>query len=218
MVPAVLRAARAQRKAGLVAAHGHCAPLVGATVSDPECRPFNDAVLKIALQKNIAVVLLDARWAGAAGLPSAEGEPLGQAFNAMAPLPQNLAQSEALFAASFAHTVKLLADAGKKVVIIGPLPEFRYSVPVDIAKMRVWHEQWTIAPTRREFLAREAFVDSVFRKLAAGRDVTLVWPDTILCPNADCATLQDGLPLYRDSNHLSVFGAERLAPLYNGLL
>ncbi len=218
MLPAVLLAAREAGKAGLVAAHGHCAPLVGATVADPDCRPFNDAVLKIALQKNIAVVLLDARWAGAAGVPSVEGEPLGVTFSPVAQPPSYLAQREAMFADAFAHTVKLLEDARKKIVIIGPLPEFQNSVPTDIAKMRIWHEQWEIAPTRREFLAREAFVDSIFEKLAADSHVTLVWPDRVLCPDSYCAILQEGLPLYRDSNHLSVFGAERLAPLYRGLL
>jgi peptidoglycan/LPS O-acetylase OafA/YrhL len=217
IAPALDRAGRAQTKTGLVAAHGHCAPFTGTDLPDPSCRPFNDAVMKIALSKNIDTVLLDARWAGYAGVPSAEDEQFAET-GAGALHPLNVAQSRAMFAASMKAVIAALTAAGKKVVIIGPVPEFAHSVPVDLAKMRVWHEQWEIAPTRSEFLARETFVNALFAGLAAQKGVTLVDLARVTCPDTRCATTQSGLPLYRDGNHLSVFGAEQLAPLFNGLL
>lgn len=217
MAPALMKAGHARGKAGVVAAHGHCAPFVGVDLPDAGCRPFNDAVMKVALAKNITTVLLDARWAGYAGVSSLEDETFAET-GAGALHPRSVAESQAQFVSAMKAVVAALTAAGKKVVIIGPVPEFAHSVPMDIAKMRVWHEQWEIAPTRGEFLARETFVDETFRQLATQPGVTLVSPGRVVCPAARCETMKDGLPLYRDANHLSVFGAEQLAPLFNGLL
>jgi peptidoglycan/LPS O-acetylase OafA/YrhL len=217
MAPALDKAAREQNTSGLIAAHGHCAPFVGVNLPDPGCRPFNDAVMKAALAKNIRTVLLDARWAGYAGVPSEEDEQFAET-GAGALHPLNAVQSRAMFVPAMKSVVAALVAAGKKVVIIGPVPEFRHSVPTDLAKMRVWHENWEIAPTRDQFQARETFVNAVFTDLAKETGAALVIPAQVLCPDARCATTANGIPLYRDANHLSVSGAEKLAPLFNGLL
>lgn len=217
IVPAIDKAASVQGKTGFVAAHGHCAPFAGVDLPDHACRPFNNAVMKVIAAKNIGTVLLDARWAAHAGVVSAEIEQFAET-GAGTVRPRNVAKAQAEFAASINKTVAVLLAAGKRVVIIGPVPEFEHSVPMDLAKMRLWHEQWEIAPSRDEFLSREVFVDAQLAKLAKLPGVTLVEPGDELCPAARCATMTDGLPLYRDSNHLSVSGAERLAPLFNAQL
>jgi hypothetical protein len=214
MVPAVLKAAQQRGKAGLLAAHGHCAPLFGVTFPDRKCRPFNDAVMRVALGKNIHTVLLDAKWASPAGEPSLDKQRSGWNTDDESRIKGGQGETRAVFARSLARTVKMLRDAGKQVVIIGPVPEFRGSVPNDLARMRVWGGHWEIAPSRAAFLAREAYAYSVFGAVAKANGATVIRLDPVLCPDARCLTMEDGRPLYRDSTHLSVFGAEHLAPLF----
>jgi peptidoglycan/LPS O-acetylase OafA/YrhL len=216
IVPAISDAATADGKSGFVGAHGHCAPFADVSQADPTCAPFNKAVMKIVARPEIRTIFLDARWAVYAGVPSMEGLAPAES-NADIPNVANTAQSRADFQSMLTHTVTMLTAMGKKVVIIGPVPEFRHSVPNDIAKMRVWHESLNIATTRKEYLAREKFVYSVLQQLAALPRVVVVWPDRSVCPAAQCATSAEGLPLYRDSNHLSVYGAHTLTPLFTGL-
>jgi peptidoglycan/LPS O-acetylase OafA/YrhL len=216
MLPAVAQAALRQGKAGLLAAHGHCVPLIGVNFPDRKCRPFNDAVARIALGKGIDTVLLDAIWAPASG-----ETPLDLGRDGQVADPAKLAakrdRKRAAFASGLADTVKTLRAAGKTVIIIGPVPEFRHSVPTDLAKMRVWGGHWEIAPTRAMFLAREAYVFSVFDALAKSSQVKVVRPDSILCPDVRCVVMLNGRPLYRDTSHLSVVGARLLTPLFDPL-
>jgi peptidoglycan/LPS O-acetylase OafA/YrhL len=208
MTPALWKLAASHGEAGLLGAHGHCAPLLGVPLSDPACQPFNQAVAKIALGKKIRTVFLDALWTAAAGEPPVDAKAGEQA---------DIAKRDQ-FARGLMATVATLKAAGKTVVIIGPVTVFKRSVPEDLARIRVWHGNPDIAPTRTAFLAREAFVYAVFHNVAARYGVTVVWLDNALCPGTRCLTLVNGRPIYQDKSHLSVFGAERLTPLFRGLI
>jgi hypothetical protein len=212
MAPALWKLAARRGKAGLLAAHGHCAPLLGVPLSDPACRPFNEAVARIALAKNIQTVFLDALWTAAAGEPAVDARPGDQTAASADP------EKRDQFARGLMRTVTTLKAAGKTVVIIGPVTVFKRSVPEDLARIRIWHGNPNIAPTRAAFLAREAFVYAVLHRVAARYAVTVVWLDKTLCPCARCLTIVNGRPIYQDKSHLSVFGAERLAPLFRGLI
>ena len=171
--------------------------------------------MKIALSKGIDTVLLDAKWASPAGEPSLDRQRTGWNTDDESQIEGGQGETRAVFARSLARTVKMLRGAGKRVVIIGPVPEFDSSVPNDLARMRVWGGQWEIAPARTAFLAREAYAYSVFESIAQSYHASVVRLDPVLCPDRRCLTMQDGRPLYRDSTHLSVTGAERLAPLFD---
>lgn len=212
MAPALWNLAASHGQAGLLGAHGHCAPLLGVPLSDPACQPFNQAVARIALAKSIRTVFLDALWTAAAGEPPVDARAAEQAGASA-----NIGKRDQ-FARGLMRTVATLKAAGKTVVIIGPVTVFKRSVPEDLARIRVWHGNPDIAPTRTAFLAREAFVYAVFRKVAARYGVTVVWLDNALCPGPRCLTMVNGRPIYQDKSHLSVFGAERLAPLFRGLI
>jgi peptidoglycan/LPS O-acetylase OafA/YrhL len=216
LMPAIEDAALKQNKTGFVAAHGHCAPLVGITFLDRKCRPFNDAAMKIALGSGIDTVVLDALWASPAGeVPIVMTNLNAEDQSKLA--PKN-GEERAAFSAALLRTVKMLTAAQKKVILVGPVPEFRRPVPVDLAKMRVWGGHWEIAPTRDMYLAREAFVFSVFQMAAKNPGVTIVRADRILCPGDRCLTMVNGRPLYRDTSHLSVFGSHLLTPMFDSLL
>ena len=216
MLPAVSRAASRAGRAGLFAGRGRCPPVVGATRPDTrECKPFNDAVLKVALTKNIDTVILDARWTMDAG-----GAPLGLQDEGRAVFvdaqskTRSPAETLAVFARGLTRTVKILTAAHKRVVIVGAVPEFTVRVPPALARMALSGRPRQIAPTRSAYLAREADVRAVFAAIAKAYRVTFIHPDAILCPSGYCKAQMDGHPLYRDEHHLTVFGALQLAPLF----
>ncbi len=220
MLPAVSLAARAGGRTGLFAGRGRCPPIFGARRPDTrECEPFNDAVLKIALAKNIRTVILDARWTMDAG-----GAPLGPQDEGRAvfvdsqSVTSSPAETLAVFTRGLTRTVKILTDAGKQVVIVGAVPEFQMRVPQALARMILSGKSRKIAPTRDQYLARDADVRAVFAAIAKAYPVRFVHPGAILCPSGYCKAQMDGHPLYRDEHHLTVFGAKQLAPLFAPLL
>jgi peptidoglycan/LPS O-acetylase OafA/YrhL len=216
LLPAVAQAAKTHGQAGLFAGRGRCPPLAGVTRPDTrECRPFNDAVLKIALAPRIKLVILDARWTMDAG-----GAPLGIEDSGRAVLvdaqskTQSPVETFAVFARGLDRTVKVLTAAKKEVVIVEAVPEFRVLVPQALARMALTGHRRRIAPARADYLARDADVRRVFGELAKRYPIRFVHPDAILCPSGRCKAVVDGHPLYRDEHHLTVFGAELLTPLF----
>ncbi len=218
MVPALLETARREGKAGFLAAHGHCAPLIGVNFPDRKCRPFNDAVAQFALRPSIQTVVLDAKWASPAGEPSLGRERTGWNTDDESEIAPGQGETRAVFARALDRTVKVLRAGGKRVIIVGPVPEYRRSVPGDLAKMHVWGGHWEIAPTRSDFLRREAYAYAVFTSAAEKYGAVIVRPELLLCAQPRCSPMKDGRPLYRDNTHLSIYGAEILAPLFTGLL
>jgi hypothetical protein len=47
--------------------------------------------------------------------------------------------------------------------------------------------------------------------------VSAVFPARYLCASGHCEVHEDGIPLYRDGHHLSVYGARKLEPLLAGI-
>jgi peptidoglycan/LPS O-acetylase OafA/YrhL len=215
LLPAVEAAAASRHKAGLFAGHGYCAPLAGVTRLDvARCTPFNDAVLKLALRPDIAEVVLAARWARDAGAPA-----LGPDDRAAFVLfddqskERSVAETPAVFARGLERTVAILTAAHKKVVIVASIPENSMDVPIELAKMKITGLHWPIETPLPQFLARQSAVFAEFAKLQARYGVTVLYPHLALCGAATCAVARDGQPLYRDSHHLSLFGARLLVPL-----
>ena len=55
---------------------------------------------------------------------------------------------------------------------------------------------------------RLRFGDALITRLAAaGPNVSALLTDRLMCSGGRCPTMRDGVPLYRDHNHLSVPGA-----------
>jgi hypothetical protein len=216
MLPAVAKAAVSAGDAGLFAGSGRCPPVMEASRPDtPRCRPFNDAVLKVALDPRIDLVILDARWAKDAGAApmGLEDEDRAVFLDARSKAPSP-AETLAVVKRGLARTVRALVAAQKRVVIVSDVPEFTVLVPETLARMALTGRQQQIAPTREQYLARNADIDAMFAGIAKAYPMGFVHPERILCPGEICLTEVEGRSLYRDQHHLTVFGAEKLAPLF----
>jgi peptidoglycan/LPS O-acetylase OafA/YrhL len=218
LLPAVEEAAKARHRAGLFASRSACPPLVGverADVASGHCRAFNDEVMKAIAGKNIAEVVIAARWAR-----DAEGTGYGDETQATAFLAdeqsreRSLVENKAVFTRGLERTVDTLVRAGKKVVIVGPVPEVSRYVPEALAKVKYFGLKDDVRPTLGEFRNRQAFVLQSLAQIAKAYSVAILYLDRALCAGGRCAVEAEGRSLYVDTNHLSAFGARRLAPLF----
>jgi hypothetical protein len=71
----------------------------------------------------------------------------------------------------------------------------------------------TAATSEDVYLQRQKFVLATFAHLQQLYGVTVLYPQDVLCRDGRCAVALDGVPLYRDEHHLSVYGARRLTGL-----
>lgn len=61
-----------------------------------------------------------------------------------------------------------------------------------------------------KYRAQAAPVHALLRRVSREADVPIFWPDEFLCQNGTCIVELDGIPLYRDTGHLSVAGSRLL--------
>ncbi len=109
-----------------------------------------------------------------------------------------------------ASTRELTRDLGIPVIIVGQAPELprapdatrRLGAPVP----------------RKTYRAQQALTNAVFRELESDELVRFLDPVDVFCDERECATVDAGILMYRDDNHLSYWGAMRLQPLLPGML
>lgn len=220
ILPAVAGTARSAGRTGLFAGGASCVPLLGVTTPASTCKPFNDAVEKVAFGPNIEEVILEARWA-----KYADGEPFGDEPHGHLALTDSQSQdplppdNHGVFERGLERTVRALTSAGKKVVLVASVPEIGWPVPAVLARRALAGEDLDdVAPGMDVYLLRQRFVLQAFARMQKLYGVTVIYPQQALCSNGRCNVAVNGVPLYRDEHHLSVYGALKLQPLLAGIL
>ncbi len=212
VLPAVDEVAKRQGRTGFFAGGRSCPPLVDVTTPRPECRAFNANAIALASRPEIREVILEARWA-----KYAEGSTYGYEPDGRVVLvdddggTSDESNNHAVFARGLERTVKALS--GKKIVIVASVPEIGWPVPAVLAREKLASSVRIFPPKEDAYLGRQKFVMATFDELKQDDGVIVIYPHEVLCGSGVCKVSQDGIPLYRDEHHLSVFGARLLTPL-----
>lgn len=114
-------------------------------------------------------------------------------------------------------TLEWLRDNGRQVIMIGPVPVYEKSVPLGQALQaaKIGAQQHSTGAHQR--LKNAPFFDAV-QALNPGDWFRFPDPIQWMCAD-DCLVMFDGVPLYRDSNHLSLAGAMALEThIFRGLI
>jgi len=98
-------------------------------------------------------------------------------------------------------------------VIVASVPEVSWAVPEALARVALLHLKRDIRPTTESYRKRQAFVFEVLNRLNNRYGAQIVYPDSILCRKGHCEVQQNGIPLYRDADHLTAKGVRNLEPL-----
>jgi len=180
------------------------------------CGAYNQQMLQQALSPAIRTVVLASRWTNwriAEPANPAEST-VDVRLRTPAGTAPSLAANRAVFEAGFRQLVARLNAAGKRVVIVGPLPEPSFNVP-----HRAYVSQFgTVAPppplTEADYLRRHATILAFFRTLSG--QARFIWPEQALCRAGRCPlTTPQGVPLYFDHNHLSVAAAQGISGVFD---
>jgi hypothetical protein len=205
---------------GLIATESACPPLLG--IERPgrkSCHVFNQTVLEsIAKTPDIITVILVARWALSTKGTRYRDE-IGPPVQLVDVETTGGGQSSNvdLFGIGLARTIDALISLGKKVVLIGPVPEIGIDVPTShfIAAASGRNLDAIISPTVEEYYARTSEVFSEFSKYVNNDDIRIVNPASLLCADGFCSVVAGNAVLYRDDDHLSTFGSRLIHPAYD---
>ena len=222
MRSAVSDAAAQVGRTGVFAGRPGCPPMLEITRTDTMlvCEPFSRAVMDAILENpGLTTVILDGRWGLYGSGTRYSGEDGASVYLTDHQTEAvSYAENAAVFARGLARTVDALVQAGKQVILVGPIPEIGFHVPRLLAIAQAWGRQPPPSPTEATFLERQAVFFEVAAELADRDGLTIVLPHALLCAGGSCRIADKGRSLYFDDDHLSTIGARELSGLFLPLL
>jgi hypothetical protein len=196
-----------------------CPPLLGVTTPMPDCRAFNDAVMAPMKDARIRDVILESRWAkyaeGTAWGVEPKGHPIVLHDDACTS-GETARDNHAVFARGLWRTLGQLRALGKNIVIVAGVPEIGWPVPAVLARRALARDRTDVNLPLHVYMRRQKFVLATFDRIHRQGGARVLYPHRILCAGGTCDVALNGIPLYRDEHHLSVFGARQLTPLMRG--
>jgi hypothetical protein len=220
LVPAIEGAAWEAGASGLIAVRGGCPPLVGVRQVREgfrDCADRAEAFLaELATMPEIKTVVLAARWA-----LYTEGERFRREAGHTVFVTDDVSSTPSLEANAqvvergLRRTVERLRAMGRTVVFVSQVPETEFHLPRAMARLHHLGrpaDESELAPLRAHYEARQARVEQVLRSIAPALPVVRV--EQALCAGERCTVARNGLPIYRDSNHLTASHAHTLTPMF----
>jgi hypothetical protein len=134
--------------------------------------------------------------------------------------PFNLVNDELLNEYSD-HYIDSICKLSKtnKVYITTPVPEMRLNVPKTMAKNMLLNNDYSdVAISLEMYQKRNEFAFNLINKVKSACDASILNTEKYLCNGKHCIGSKDGRPLYFDGVHLSEYGNEFLAPMFNDVL
>lgn len=212
LAEAIHIAADKSGETGLLFAHNSCPPLLDVERFDAferGCREFNNATRSwLEKNKNIRRVFLVARWA-----ISAEGTRYGaEQGRPVVISPEGIKGNPRVLKAGLERTLSFLEGRGIEVVFVSQIPEIGWNVPSTLARERLFvHAVSMAVPTIEAYHKRQYNMTRIVNELSLKHPFKILDVTRGMCPESICLIEKDGRSLYRDDDHISVYGAALLS-------
>lgn len=195
-----------------------CPPLLDVSVSVLEkqakvsCEDHNsDVAALIETTPSIHTVILAARWQLATEGSRTHGEFGAPMFLTTPGAKGDSAEQNPEWMRKGLEQVAVrLSAQGKDMVIIGSVPELSFHAPEAILRNATFGARLPQGPSREAFDRRNAKAQKILEDVRDRFGATLLFPADFLC-TAHCRFVHDDRIMYRDDDHLSIFGARWLA-------
>jgi peptidoglycan/LPS O-acetylase OafA/YrhL len=182
-------------------------------------RDYLDKALQCILNdKHVHTVVLCARWLGyrkGSQGTSVDGHTIP---TAKVKVGNREVRLDEFLESNLGNLVETLNHAGKRVILLYPIPEIGVHVPQLVASQKLRpDEKWNI-PTHQEFLNDQEPVFSAFNRLKPGPGLVRLQPHSYFSDGKQIIYADGSKPLYQDDNHLNLTGSRRLRPLFDIIL
>lgn len=186
-----------------------CVPVSGFE-SRPQCQTFNRQTLTLIEQQKVRDVVLAARWSlYLYGEEDGDQEHMTYRNESRAAAEQHLADN-------LRATVAQLRTAGANVWLFKEVPLQRQGTIARLSSLAmVGRSAQEVGRPIADHRQRQHFIDALFADLAASDPhVRVLDPAPLLCTDGLCRAAMGGYSQYKDENHLSDQGGERMKPLF----
>jgi peptidoglycan/LPS O-acetylase OafA/YrhL len=222
MLPAVHESAKNNQVKGIAIGRGGCLPLVEAAQILPRyydsCLQHNEKVVEyIANHPNLKRVILISRWSIYAVGERFERE-FGHTVFIKDYLTTNISidENKKVFNRSVARTLVKLREMGLEITIVRQVPETEFNIPDAYSKTLMFNYEFDLEPDFSAYLKRNKFVNDTFDGMREEYSLSFVNPHEVICNSEKCSVLNsDGIPIYRDTNHLQYFYAKQLSHIFD---
>ncbi len=205
--PAIQHAAANNNVQGFLLPDSGCLPLEGVELVNLECARHCERALRyIETQPEIETVFIVSFWHGYRNKPL---------WDAAGEIPPN-ADFTTLLEAGLRRTVETLQSRGYTPVLVYPIPTATYPVQDAwyVAARTNRDVNVLVARSWDEYLQEAGDVRDLIRRVADEYQLATIDPAPMLCPDGQCRVADANAPLYYDTNHLSIYGAQTLTPLF----
>jgi len=201
-----------------------CPPLLGVWIKNsergqPYCPDYSEAALDLMIRDSVKAVILVARWPMYAekfpriGIDAQANVPMFVLDKETAE-PEDGA-SKSVLKRWIQRTFLRLKENGIRVYVMEPVPEALVDVPnALVANTILKRSTDRLAPSRGFTEERQKWINDRFAEAEAQGLITIVRTHQTFCDEERCAIEADGVPLYRDSNHLSIPGAMQMKTIF----
>lgn len=117
--------------------------------------------------------------------------------------------------------VEMVCEVARErpVYLVRPTPIMPRDVPQAMGRAMLLHQQIpAISMSRERYRQQHAFVTGVQDEAVRRCGARVLDPLLLLCDERSCPGQRDGLPLYRDTSHLTERSSRLLAPLFAPVL
>lgn len=218
LVPGLDRLLKEQGLSGRQLTTSSCPPLYGARIfrgpGKEHCQDFAPAIRAfLDAHDEVRLVVLAARWAVYSETTWLAHEPFRPQFlvdeHGEILTPQS---SRRVLKKALENTVEAMTSRGVRVLLMAQVPPLSARRARCVTRAR-WHdsdESVCYEPSAAA-LQRTRFSSALITAIAATNDsVDAFIPAQVLCDEALCIPVLDGVFLFRDEDHLNPTGAERL--------
>ncbi|MGY4491788.1 acyltransferase family protein [Pseudomonas sp. TE3610] len=211
--PALRMAARAHGQAASLASRSGCIP-VPALEAQSACRHFNERTLEHASAKEVTDVVIAARWS--LYLYGDERGDDTQVIRAPGSRAVDSVYAEKQLQSHLQALVTRLRAGGRRVWLVKEAPLQKHRVPHQLSRLAMLGRAADgQGRPLADHLARQAFIDRLFRQMAeADPQVKVIDPTPALCAEGGiCRMEAGGESLYMDDNHYSDGSGAILQPV-----
>jgi peptidoglycan/LPS O-acetylase OafA/YrhL len=166
-----------------------------------ECVQFNRQLYTVLREHNIEAVIISGRWSKP--LYGEEGD------------SSEAEITEAQFALQLKAVVDELLSHDVDVWLLNEVPLQSVDVPRHLTKQALdGREIDGFGRLRSDHDSRQREIINILSALERDSGVNLLRPEDILCDESVCLATANGRSLYKDDDHLSVYGAEYIADAF----